>query len=219
MKTLNTIFICVLIIGVFVQCRKDPRIPFCEEFPDQCVEITTIKDHFYFDVGTYWVYEEENSGMIDSQWVSKSFTNENEGWFNYTVESSISEYYQRFWTVILSDLYISGLVPKEETSAYVKRSKSKAGGFVGESYISIFFPMIGDSVGNFGGKLKIDTIHPKYTNVNNDYDEVLKISELKTITENKQPTIHYYAKDVGLIKKELIDSNQVWNLIRYNIIK
>ena len=133
-----------VLITISIQCRKDRRIPFCEQYPDDCVDIVQIKDHFYFDVGTYWVYQEENSGLIDSLWVSISFTDSSESWFNYTIESSLN-YTLKIWTVLLTDLYVSGLVPREAASAYIKRAKLQpvAPKFIGESYISIFYPEAG----------------------------------------------------------------------------
>ena len=211
-------------VAISIQCRKDKRIPFCEQYPDECVDILKIKDHFYFDVGTYWIYQEENSGQIDSQWVSISFTDSGESWFNYTVKSNISDHHQRFWTVLLDDTYLSGLVNMHNTSAYVKRSKSKPGGFIGESYISIFYPEVGDSVGNYSpfrpnNQIIIDSIYEKIKYLGNDYHNILKINEYSNAVENFQPTIHYYAKYVGLVRKELLDSNEVWNLINYHIVQ
>jgi hypothetical protein len=37
------------------------------------------------------------------------------------------------------------------------------------------------------------------------------------MAEHSQPTIHWYAEGVGLIKKELLDSNQVWLLTKYHV--
>lgn len=211
--------ILFLIALLTIQCRKDRKKPFCEEFPQDCVDIMTVKDHFYFDVGTYWIYEEETSGQLDSQWVSKSITNKNESWFDYEIESSIILHHYHIWLLLLSELDITGLVPKDETSAYVERSKTMAGDFVGTSYISIFYPQIGDSIYNFGGELKIIDKKFKFELKDIEYENVLVIKESKNKVENKQSTKHYYAEHVGLIRKELIDSNEVWNLIRYNIVQ
>ena len=217
-------FTVFLIAIIFVQCRKDPKIPFCEEFPDQCVEITTVKDHFYFDVGTYWVYEEENSGKLDSQWVSKAFTKSNVCWFDYRIESSLIEHHFNISTDLLSGAIDSGLVPMTDRTILISRSKTMAGDFIGTSWIAPFYYEKEDSVGNWGGVnavsyLWIENVYELLNLNNHEYSKVLKIIETHNVSENSQPTIHYYAKDLGLIKKELLDSNQVWNLIRYNIIK
>ena len=221
----KTLFISTIIILGFTQCRKDPKLPYCEEFPENCVEIMTVKDHFYFDVGTYWVYEEENSGKLDSQWVSQAFTRSNVCWFEYRIRSSIMSHYFNISTVLLAHAIDSGLVRKDKKSILISRSKTKAGGFIGNSYIARFYYHVGDSVNNFGGggygsntyysQLKVNLIYKNYKGFNN----VIQMSDKFNIAEHSQPTIHFYADGVGLIRKELIDSNQVWNLIRYNIVK
>ncbi len=216
-RSVHIIGSIILTLGLFLQCRKDPRIPFCEEFPQDCIDITTVKDHFYFDVGTYWVYQEENSGQIDSQWVSQAHTEPNVCWFNIQVLSSLDDYTRYIETLLLAHAIDSGFVRKDKRSILILRAKGKAGDFVGESYLAPFYYLTGDSVGNFGSKLKIDEILSTYKNLNKTFNNVLKVHEEKNIVEHKQPTVHYYAEHVGLIRKELLDSNQVWNLIRYHI--
>ena len=48
-KSIITIGSAVVLFTIlFTQCRKDDPIPFCEQYPDQCVEMKHIKDHYYF---------------------------------------------------------------------------------------------------------------------------------------------------------------------------
>ncbi len=220
-NTLLLLGIC-LMASFCLSCRKDPRIPFCEEFPQDCIDITTVKDHFYFDEGTYWVYQEENSGQIDSQWVSQAHTEPNVCWFSYRIESSLIEHHFNISTDLLSGAIDSGLVSKTDRTILISRSKTKAGDFVGSSYLAPFYYEVNDSVGNWGGTnsvsyLWIETILKHFSLTDYQYKDVLKIVETHNISEHKQPTVHYYAEHVGLIRKELLDSNQVWNLIRYHI--
>ena len=220
----NSVLIGIFLLVIFVQCRKDPKIPFCEEFPDQCVEITTVKDHFYFDVGTYWVYKEENSGKLDSQWVSQSYTEPNVSWFNIQVRSSLDDYTRYIETLLLAHAIDSGLVRKDKRSILILRAKGKAGDLVGESYLAPFYYLVGDSVGNWGGTssvsyLWIENIYDEFNLMDNEYKNVIGIKETHNISEHSQPTLHFYAEEVGLIRRELLDSNQVWNLIRYHIVK
>ena len=145
------LFISSIIILGFTQCRKDPKLPYCEEFPDNCVEIMTVKDHFYFDVGTYWVYEEENSGKLDSQWVSQAFTRSNVCWFEYDIKSNTHNFISEISTVLLAHAIDSGLVRRDKKSILINRSKHKPGKLVGNSYIARFYYHVGDSINNFGG--------------------------------------------------------------------
>jgi len=65
--------------------------------------------------------------------------------------------------------------------------------------------------------LRIDNIHLNYTILSKEYSNVIEVADKYNAIENSQPTTHYYAQGIGLIKKELIDSNQVWLLINYNV--
>jgi hypothetical protein len=53
--------------------------------------------------------------------------------------------------------------------------------------------------------------------LNSEYNNVIEVDDEYNAIENSQHTTHYYAQGVGLIKKELIDSNQVWLLIDFNV--
>jgi len=111
--------------------------------------------------------------------------------------------------------------------AYIERAKTKPGDYVGGSYIGMFYPIVGDSLFNFlGGAssspkfigiLKILNIHSNYSVLNETFLNVIEIKDQYNIVENSQPTTHFYPEGVGLIKKELIDSNQTWLLIDYNV--
>ena len=49
------------------------------------------------------------------------------------------------------------------------------------------------------------------------FGRTIKMFEQNTFTEGKQPTNRYFSENVGLVRKELLDSNQVWNLVDYHI--
>ena len=172
------LFISSIIILGFTQCRKDPKLPYCEEFPENCVEIMTVKDHFYFDVGTYWVYEEENSGKLDSQWVSQAFTRANVCWFDYRIQSSIMSHYFIISTELLANAIDSGMV-KKEISIYISRTKAKPGGFIGNSTIAPFYYLEGAILYNFGSEMRINKKHKNYYLFNSVYTNTLEVSEKK----------------------------------------
>ena len=204
-------------------CRKDDQIPFCEQYPDECVDIRMVKDWFYFDVGSRWVYEEENTGQRDTVIVTSSWSDTGSFEFTTRVFSSYDRYYYRCWANSAIRYGDDKLVKKSTRSTSVKRSKGKEGDYVGESYCFLFYPMDGYSQPNNGGAsivgsyIHIDSTFYTYEIAEFQFKEVIKIREDHTLIEESQPTIHYYAGNVGLIRKELIDSNQVWNLISYSV--
>jgi len=144
----NLTYLTLFTLLIFISCRPDKPIPFCEEFPEQCVDMEKIKDHYYFKTGSWWVYQEVNSHQLDSQWVSQDW--ENDCKFRLTIKSSLDDYNRERWTHLLTPSKNCGLVEKNKV-AYIERSKSKAGDHVGTSFISIYYPIVGDIINNYGG--------------------------------------------------------------------
>jgi len=227
MKHLNTTFFFIfLALLTFTQCRKDKKefVPFCEEFPEQCVDMERIKDHYYFKTGSWWIYQEVTSHQLDSQWVSQDWVSDCD--FDLVIKSNLDDYDRHRWGELLTPAKDCGLIQKKNY-AYIERSKYKAGSYIGGSYIGLFYPNIGDYLYNWGGGgypsltyqgiLKIKNIHSNYSIFNETFLNVIEIKDQYNIVENSQPTTHFYAEGVGLIKKELIDSNQTWLLIDYNV--
>jgi len=213
------------IVLLFTQCHKDPY-SYCDIHPDDCIEMHHIKDHYYFKTGSWWVYEEINTHQRDSQWVADDWLSSNDKEFQIIKKTTLDDYDRIIWTYLLTQAISDSIIPKKKL-AYIKRSKTKPGGFIGTSYIGIFYPVVGDSLNNFGGggfgsttfysQLRIKDILPTYSQINQTFNNVVVISDQYNIAENSQPTIHWYAEGVGLIKKELIDSNQIWILTKYHV--
>jgi len=220
----NLTYLALFTLLICINCKPDKPLPFCDQFPEQCVDMTKIKDHYYFKTGSWWVYQEVTTHQLDTQWVSQGW--ENDCKFRLTIKSSLDDYDRERWAHLLGPSKNCGLVEKRRL-AYIERSKGKGGDFIGTSYIGIFYPVKGDSLGHFGGGgyytpqeysyLRVKNTHSNYNILNKIYTNVIEIGDDYNMVENSQPTTHYYAEGVGLIKKELIDSNQVWILIDYNV--
>jgi hypothetical protein len=217
MKAFNWFTLFALVI--FTSCRPDKPIPFCEEFPEQCVDMEKIKDHYYFKTGSWWVYQEVNSHQLDTQWVSQGWVDDCN--FDMVIKTSRDDYDRHRWTHLLTPSKDCGLVEKRRL-AYIERSKGKAGSHIGTSFIGIFHPIIGDYVYNnsvsfSNNTIKIKNIHNVLTQLSFTFNNVIEYFENSNKTENNQPVKTFYAKGVGLIKKELLDSNQIWLLIDYDV--
>jgi len=222
MKKLKYISLLTLVVLItFTQCRKDKKefVPFCEEFPEQCVDMERIKDHYYFKTGSWWIYQEVTSHQLDSQWVSQSWVSDCN--FSLTIKSSLDDYDRERWTHLLTPAKNCGRIEKLNFSR-IERSKYKPGDFKGTSYIGIFYPTIGDSAYNsnayyLNNYIKVENILEELLQLNYSFNNVIEYFEYSNKTENNQSVKTFYAEGVGLIKKELIDSNQTWLLIDYNV--
>ncbi len=220
---------CLMFLLLISACKKDPEPPvksYCELHPDECVDVRDVKNYFYFQVGTWWVYEEENSGKRDSVYVTETFSDTGSVIFSTRLFSEYDGYYYRFWTTGVGSNVENNMTKKSERSTRVLRSKGKPGDYVGEATCFLFYPTAGlwtytngGGYIGYGNKLEVEEVFENYLVVDESYQNVVKMSEEYTVVEESQPTIHYYCPNVGLIKKELLDSNQIWNLVDYHIEK
>ena len=46
-----------------------------------------------------------------------------------------------------------------------------------------------------------------------------KMNNTIDVIQNSQKTNYFIAKNIGIIRKEYLDSAKVWNLVRYNIVQ
>lgn len=188
-----------------------------------CNDIQNVKSYFAFKVGSWWLYEEENSGAIDSVYVT-SYTNDPSSYnFDVRLYSTFQNYYYHFWPIF--SIGGQGCQTNGEICSkcvLIKRSKYKPGNFVDEQDCFFFTAKIGDYETTYNtsfanNKIIIEDIYPNFSNANFEFGLTYKVHELNTFMEGKQATNHYFTENVGLIRKELIDSSQVWNLIDFHI--
>ena len=217
----------LMALCVAVSCKQD-KVPFCEENPTECVDIRSVKDFMYFKVGSWWVYEEETTLERDCVYVVEA--SEDTGTFNFEMktENTLSDYTMYYWPVYYgsgnNDCVENGLIHTKCLD--IKRSKSKPGDFVAESDCFFYILEKGDFTYTDGGapyytdnELRVEEVMISYSNEGFEYGLTYQISEEHTAIENKQPTVHFYSRNVGLIRKELLGNSEVWNLVEYNIIQ
>ena len=169
------------------------------------------------------MYEEENSGMRDSVYVTSAAENPSNYDFDVEVYSTHQNYYYRYWPIKVNSSQCPSNGKICGRCIQVKRSKYKPGDFVNESTCFLFIPLVGDGQYVFNTELENNRIFVDGISDSSEFvsgmvfDRTVKIRELNTYMEGAQSTNHYFSENVGLIKKELLDSNQVWNLINYHI--
>ncbi|MCC6702183.1 MAG: hypothetical protein IT221_11710 [Fluviicola sp.] len=200
-------------------CKKKKK--YCTE-GGTCRSVLLAKDFFLFKEGSWWVYEEETSHQRDSQYVYQ-YTNTSGYDFDMRVHSTLEDYDYHYWPTYASGAKkCSESEPVSGKCIFIKKSKGKIGDYIGEGecffinfkiddYSTVFF------VDYPYNKIWIKGIYSNYNLNGNDVYNTIKIYEDYSLLEGKQPTNHFYTKNIGLIRKELLDSNQVWNLVNYHI--
>lgn len=217
----------VAIACLFMQCKnKFDEKKYCVKAPSDCKTVQEAKDYFAFNEGSWWVYEEETSGERDSCYVTYGSNNTSSSYFVTEIYSSYQDYSYNYYADYIENNICSENLPVLSRCLYVDREKGKPGEYVGHGYCFFVNYRKGDNVSiNSGGgindcpnnSLIYEDIFSSYELGNLTFSKTIKVHELCSYIEGEQPTNHYYSKGVGIIRKELIDSNKVWNLVNYHI--
>ncbi len=207
----------ILILGVILlsTCTHEKDIPV------DCGDAQTIvemKEWVFFKTGTYWIYEEQNTGALDTVTVIAHSEGTSAGGFETfgtLMHSSFDDYNYDYW---FNDSY-SGKCP--DNTCICRRvfcSKYKTGNYFGEGG-TFFFPII---VGNYigvgfgggeGGISEIDAHIFDYMLNNELYLEVLRFYIENCVMENWNDAQYVLARDVGIVEKKSLESNTHWVLI------
>lgn len=217
------IFLSVLIVVFFTTCKKDPDInpqPSGQGYTPQ-----NLASYSYFKTGTYWIYQDSTSGVEDSVYVYadtsymyyRTGTVQLDGNYMYynCHAHSYFDTYDYYYHIDMGN-YI--LATKEVGTV---RIRTKPTDYVGETYLMSNRFVDDDAIGwylgtgmtyfkNFYDSINISGIY---------FYSVSKFYDTQNLTEYESPTNFYIAKNIGIIRKEKLDSNKVWNLVRYNIVQ
>lgn len=212
-------------LSLMHSCNKDKTT--CTTCPtggnSDCEDIQNVKNFFAFKVGSWWVYEEETSGARDSVYVTSYQNNPANYDFDVRVYSTYQDYYYHFWPANSStsqQCKDNGIICHR--CVKIRRSKYKPGDFVGEGTCFIFLPILGSKDLNPNAFYENNYVYThqvmdSFALDSFDFNRTIRMFEDNTRIEGIQPTNHYFSEGVGLVRKELLDSNQVWNLVNYHI--
>jgi hypothetical protein len=204
-------------------CKDKNKKTYCEENPSECSNIQGVKDYFCFKEGSWWVYQEETTLERDSVYITQYYNDLSNYDFDVRMYSTHQDYFYHFFPLYAGgsqNCNPSGNI--YSTCIRIKRAKYKSGDFVDEATCFLFKFKLGSFSyvpNNYfeNNRITVSNLFDNYNCGLSTFNKVVQISELNTLMEGKQPTNHFFAQGVGLIRKELIDSNQVWNLVSYHI--
>ncbi len=217
--------ISLLFIGVaLITCCHEPD-------PDSgaCGEATSIdemKEWIFFKTGTYWIYQEETTGELDTMSVVSHGEGIHEGtnyrWFSYDVISSRDGWKYWWW---FSESYSSNCPNRKYCYCNkVYCSKSMPGDFFGEDKMFVF-PLhegnwIGIEGGNSGGLTQVTGV-----------DSIIEILQPPSsisivdfhidhsVCDNWHPADYSISKNYGIVKKRTPDIAENWRLKAAYIIQ
>lgn len=187
-------------------------------------------DYCYFKPGTWWAYRDSVSGDLDTIYVTEarrgfdsSYFKSYGGrkpvyeWFTYT-EFSTSFPFKNVYTLHTSFSNCDNMPCHK-----IIRSKSEPGKAYGEGIYFFYKIQVGfSSFASYSAtteRINIVDFIDTFTHNNNVYYGVAIINITKDKSEDNSATNFYHAKNVGVIRREIINKNQVWQLIAHNIIQ
>ena len=171
-----------------------------------------------YQKGTWWVYEEEKTKNIDSFWVDSVD-------FKYLYDDNFNK---KKWEDIYCYFRSENIY---EDYAFVISSYGKN---VQLFRFKNFIPINSENSTLLNLPLKtgqrfascdafkwseIDTIFNLLNVFGINFENVVKVYDMCNRAYKNQPTYFYTAKNIGIIRKEFPDINQIWNLKRFKIIQ
>jgi hypothetical protein len=88
-----------------------------------------------------------------------------------------------------------------------------------ENIVLIYPATISKQLGLYGNVITVIGYQENLTLNSNSYSKVIIINQIKDQTEGDFITNFYFANNYGIIRKEIPGRNEVWNLMRFNIVQ
>jgi hypothetical protein len=219
-------FWLTLIVAVSC-CKHDTEPSSCE-----CGEVNSIeelKEWAFFKEGTYWIYEEESTGARDTFTVVSSndfVTDQGNVQFDYETYRSSDGYYYWFW-------FNEGWTAHDCKNGCCdcRRlwcDKYIAGDADGEDVL-LTFPTFVESYSYLGfgggdyGMVKVTNFYSEIQFGDNVFYSVVEEINDNSVLDQQPDNYNYYqvkyffCRSIGIIRKEISETSQIWNLVEYNI--
>lgn len=219
---MKNILISFLLLSVFFSCRQEivERVSF-KRIPNE------MKAYWNFKPGTYWIYKDSISNYIDSVYVSDLKLDSGYG---FQGKQKIV-----FQALQLTTLNLNGDEIKYRVTTTYTQNKAENFSivyanktihnpnyyFVGENTSFIYPYLVGLTSENtiysypYNDTCVLMNLFPLY----NGFADVIEFKNTRNAFEYANKSFSYYAKNIGLIKYEVPDSNKFRRLISYHIVQ
>lgn len=186
-----------------------------------------MKEWYYFKTGSWWIYQEENTGMMDTVRVYDDFegfsTNGYDA-FSHKVSHSydgynIEYYYNSSWDG-------QSEVNPDCICKQMHKSRFRPGDYVGECSPFLYPNYNGnrgailDVVNGIWFQGRTTLSFPMSIEIgNNIYSNCAKWKVDADISMNGDSATYILSKNIGIIQIEYPQSNQLWNLLDWHVIQ
>jgi hypothetical protein len=213
----------VFVVLILFSCRQEKPKP-----PSYTIVLSqTLKDYAYFRPGTYWIYEDSASHALDSVYVLNASygTNVVTEQQNLGYTGSFGFYKEQFAGSLQSSIeneWVDMSTSMHAPGAVLFHDKAIGGKYTGQNFLmtDVFtdgYTTYSNTEPN--GSLTFVQGFDTLRVLNNTFHKVALMYDKKNLLEGNNRTNTYIAKNMGVVRRELLDSNKVWNLKRYNIVQ
>lgn len=224
----SILFFTLVISFLIISCHKD-------SYPSSVVPNKgvvpvpqNLMDYAFFKPGTWWVYQDSVSSKYDSLYVTTASSGWDTikasaglgytgifGWFSLKYYNSHGFYYDQY-------CHSSYGVNAPRIPVYFDKAGPQYYSTQGVLMTSSF--LNGDKIfvtgsSNQQGYLMCEGVTDSVMVKSTTYKNTVRFYNSVQIVEKDNRTMTYFAKNIGIIKKQLLDSNQNWQLARYNIVQ
>jgi hypothetical protein len=208
-------------------CKHEPP----PEEPKVCQydsSVEEMKKWYYFKTGTWWVYQEQTTGELDTITVYYDWEGTNgDGTVGFEWYANSSwDGYDQFYT--FNDSYSIHCLSTEECTCHkVERVRGQAGDFVGAGQIFLY-PLIEGNYNNLigfpngqitGGTSTITDLDLNFILDNEIIQNVVRWDITTDQSIEGWPSVYLIAEDIGIVQREHSHTNELWKLINYHIIQ
>ncbi len=193
-------------------------------YPDNRISVPQVlSDYGYFKVGSFWVYQDSASLALDSVYITSakegtfttapSNSQPYHGYFGYfnTYTQSVYEGRQFHYSVNTENTFNghSDLVEDE----YINPSSNA------ETYLMTDYFVVGKPDPDGGYPVAYENLYDSLKVLNYYFKNAMLFHDGKNQTQNNSATNYYLAKNIGIIRKEILTPYTIWNLVRYHIVQ
>jgi len=209
---MKKLYLLIFTLPFLIFCCKDKEEIIRNVDPER-------KEWGLFQKGTWWVYEEENTRAIDSFWVDSveiSFFKNDD--FDYNK-------YEQIITLVNSNdnnsksyaLTLSSRTTLIKVLTFINFDRENS-----NSSIIVSIPLSKGKRFSACKALKwaeLDSIYDSLKISGNTFHNVTRVYDMCNSAYKNQPTYFYCAKNIGIVRKEFPEMNEIWNLKRLNIVQ
>lgn len=214
------IFVSISCALLVASCHDDPPpAPTVNE----AEMVRQLKEYTYFKEGSYWVYQDSATGMLDSMFVyyaddgeGVNSDNEKYYWFNCYVYSTRDSFEYRYW-------FHSSWTGNSPYRSKLFRIKTRPGNNVGETIIFEYPIVLGNQLYTYGNAFEQNVIRTE-----SRYDslmigplqfyDVVKVSQSMDPSEGSSGN-YYLVRNFGIVAHDISNIDLHWKLIRWSFIQ